>query len=409
MSEETTTNESEETKVEETTQEVKFTITPEFEEKVEEGVAKALEAREAARKQVYFHGTQESQAELDSKEKSAEAYEFLRDAAKGMDARTSEVIKRVHSSREKAITGGVDANGGFLVPEVFETDIRASFDSYSELISDSNVINVNKPGRIFNLNELVTRVSTFRTSEDSWAGLTASTPTFSEPQIGIDGYGGAVTIFDNFIEDAELDIMPNLARQFGESLARNFQTTLATRIVTASGVVSRGIFVAGNGMTTVSQATTSSGYTAVGAQDIENMYFTAINVDHYQDANKEGKFYMSPLAYRSLRANVRQANDQDYLSLFDPVAMTFLGRPIVLLNLAPTPATTVSNPYIVYGNLSRIVNVVRKRGMTMKINTQGTSLDGVNLNYQLGRELVVSERIGHQLTEVASGVQLVTA
>jgi HK97 family phage major capsid protein len=112
---------------------------------------------------------------------------------------------------------------------------------------------------------------------------------------------------------------------------------------------------------------------------------------------------------QALRSNIRSATaDRDYLSVFDTAQMSMLGRPVVMTNQAPVPTVTTSAPIALYGNLNRHLKIRRKRGMTVKVNDSGTSLSGRNLNYQLGRELVFSQRIGHQLVLVDGMVHLVT-
>lgn len=389
-------------------QEASVTITPELVAKIEDSVKKAVSDLKEAKKDFVFHGSKSSEVEFKKAEAKELAVKFVKDIAQGRDFNTSESIKTVHETRMKGINGGVDANGGFLVPEVFETDIFATFDNYNEILQDANIVTFNRPGRVFNLNELSTRVTAYFTDENS-TGVTGSTPTFTEPQIAIYDVLGACDITEDFMEDTEADIMSNLALQFGEAHAQKIQSRLIDETVTVSGVVMKGIFTKGNGATTVTQATTASGYTAIKAGDIENLYFNAIAIDNFQAANKNGKFYMDPLTLKALRDNIRAAaTENDYLTIFNTAEMTLLGRPVVLTNQAPTPATTVSDPYVLYADLSKHLQIRRKRGLTMKINTQGTSLSGRNLNYQLGRELVVTQRIGHCLTLTRGMVHLVT-
>jgi HK97 family phage major capsid protein len=388
--------------------EVKLEITSDVVERIEESVAKSVEAAMAAKKEFRFHGSKESETKAKALDAKATANLFIKHIAQGRDAWNSEVIHGVHANRSKTITGGVDANGGFLIPTVFETNIEATFDTYSEIIGDADIISFDRPGRVVSLNELVTRVTGFSGVGEDYA-MTASTPTYSEPQVAVRNYGGATDITEDFMEDTETDIMSNLSRQYGEEMAKILQADLISGVVT-NGITASGIFEKGMGATTVAQATTASGYTVVTPQDLENVYFTAIAIDHFQNANKDGKFYMDPATLQALRSNIRVSTaGKDDISIFDPVEMTILGRPIVMTNQAPTPATTVSDPYVLYGNLGAHLKIARKRGMTMKINTSGTSLGGRNLNYQLGRELVVTQRIGFQTILKNGLVQLVTA
>jgi HK97 family phage major capsid protein len=389
--------------------EIAVTLTKEVAEKIEEMFQKAIEKRDEAQKQFRFHGSKETELKATKAEKRADAAEFIRAVARGdvnkavefSDARLkklqldrSEIIDR--NIYTKAISSGGSAGSEFLVPEVFEADILETFDTYDEIISDADVRDFNRPGNIFNLNELDTRVVVWPSDENA-TGMTASQPTYSEPQIGLTDWLGSTTITLDFLEDTEVDIMSDLSRQFGEEMAKKIQARLINGDVTVSGVVTKGVLNT-PGLNEVLIANTTGGFTTVTANDIENAFFDAISVDHFQRENQNGTWYMNAVTLYNLRKNIRSSSsDRDYLSIFDPVKMTLMGRPLKLTNQFPTPTTTTSDPFVLYGNLRNHLKIRRKRGITMKVNDQGTTRDGRNLNYQLGRELVVSQRIGHQV------------
>ena len=392
----------------ETTEEVKVTLTKEFKEAIDESVAKVAEAYEKKQKKFRFHGGQEAEAELTEVEKAKEVVTFIKAVTHNDHKSAAEIHnRRAAALGQKAISIAGAAGSDYLVPTVFETDILESFDSYDEVISNSDVKNFNKPGNVFSLNELDTRTVVFYSDEDS-TGLTSSQPTYSEPQIAIDDLIGSTDITLDFMEDQEVDIMSDLARQYGEGMAQLLQARLITGNVTKSAVITKGLLVV-SGTNDVAIGDSTGGFSSISADDIENAYFSAIAIDHFQNANKTGKWYMSPVTLQKLRANIRTAaSGNDILDIFNPVEMQLLGRPVVLSNQFSTPATTVSNPFIVYGDLKRHVKIRRKRGLTMKVNDSGTTAAGRNLNYQLGRELVVSQRIGHQIVLQQGLTRLVT-
>src|SRR5690606_9230229 len=134
-----------------------------------------------------------------------------------------------------------DGTGGFLVPEIFETEILSTFDSYSEIINDADVKTTNKPGNVFNFNELSTKVTVFFVDENG-TGLTSSTPTYTEPQLAIADLLGSTTITQDFLEDTEVDIMADLSKLYGEQMAKAYQARMINGNVTVSGVVTKGIF-----------------------------------------------------------------------------------------------------------------------------------------------------------------------
>ena len=378
-------------------------ITKELAERLDEGLAKIREEFVNKQKAFNFHGTDKSEQEMNRVATKKDAIEFIRAVARGDVNKAAEIhnaraphISESYMIDTKTITNAGSAGSEFLVPTVFETEIYASFDTYDEIISAADVRDYNKPGYIFKLNELDTRVTAFYSDEDS-TGLTSSQPSYSEPVIAVYDIIGATDMTQDFLEDTEVDIMSNLSKQFGEIFAQKVQARLINGDYTTSGIVTKGIFNA-TGITEVLTANPTSGYSGISAQDIENVYFTAISTDHFQNANKNGSFYMNGLTLQKLRQNIRlTTTNKDTLSIFDQIQMQLLSRPLVLTNQAPTPATTVSDPFVIYGNLREHLKIRRKRGITMKVNDSGTSRSGRNLNYQFGRELVVSQRIGHQV------------
>lgn len=398
--------------------EVKVTLTPEVVEKIEEAYRKGLEDLKSSQKEFRFHGTESTKLKATKAEKRAEVAEFIRavarkDVAKAMELSDKRSKSLMLDTRElverniatKAITSAGSAGSDYLVPEVFETEIYGAFDNYDEIISDADVRTFNRPGNIFSLNELDTKVKVWASDENA-TGMTASQPTYSEPQIALTDWIGSTTITLDFLQDTEVDIMADLTRQFGEQMAYAVQNRLINGDVTVSGVVTKGLLVA-SGTNEVLIANPTSGFSAISANDIENAYFDAISIDGFQRTNQAGTWYMNGVTLYNLRKNIRAATgDRDYLSLFDPAAMTLMGRPLKLVNLFPTPATTVSDPFIAYGKLSEHLKIRRKSGITMKVNDQGTTRDGRNLNYQLGRELVVTQRIGHQVV-LAEGLTII--
>lgn len=403
----------------EVNQEVSVVLTKELVEKIEESAVRAAEKVKEAQKSFRFHGSSESEKELDLAEQKQKATQFVRAVARG-DHETAvgisdERAKTLNFGHKDFIEAGVTtkaissagaAGSNYLVPIVFENEIYGTFDSYSEIIRDADVRDFNKPGSSFSLNEIDTRVVVWAADEDA-TGMTASQPTYSEPRIGLTDWMGSTDITLDFLEDTEVDIMSDLSKQYGEQMAKKIQARFINGDVTVSGVVTKGL-INTSGLNEVLIANTTGGYSTVIASDIENAYFSAIAIDSFQEANLDGKWYMHPATLQKLRANVRATTTaQDEISVFDPYKMTLLGRPVVFTNLMPTPATTTSDPFILYGNLRNHLVIRRKRGMTMKLNNMGTSRSGRNLNYQLGQELVVSQRIGHQIV-LAEGLTIIS-
>lgn len=393
--------------------ETKIKIDGEFVERLEENIAKGFEKVEASMKKFSFHGSEKDNAEVKAAMSERDQLLFVKAVATG----NHDVASKMSADRAKTLNVTTDANGGYLVPDVFETEVYATFDGYSEIIRDADVQNFNRPGNTFKLNELDARVTAFWVDENS-TGLTASTPSYSEPTIATRDLIASVDWTQDFQEDNETNILQSLTQQIGEEFANKVQAYFISSTATVSGVYQPGLMTYQG---TVSASTvngyirdfeigaTATGYTGIAANDLETLYYNAISIDHFQDANKDGKFYLNGLTMLNLRKNIRAAtNDRDYITVFDPVNQSILGRPIVVTNQMPVPATTTSNPFVLYGNLNRHLKVRRKRGLTLKVNTMGTSASGRQLNYQLGSELVASQRIGFAIVLPEGLTRLVT-
>jgi HK97 family phage major capsid protein len=397
-------NEPEAKKIETPENEVKIEITEEFAARLDESVAKQFEKYKAEMKKFSFHGGEKNKSKVEEAEDRLKSMEFIKAVATG----DNQAAKAVHIERAKALNITGNETGGYLVPQIFETDILASFDGYSEIIRDCDVKSFNKPGNIFNLNELDTRVSVFFVDENG-AGITSTTPSFTAPQIAIFDMLGSTDLTQDFLEDQENDdIMGNLSKQYGEVMAQKMEERLINGDFTQSGVVTKGLFKV-TGTNDVAILATASGYSGIIHKDLVAAYFSAISIAHYQDSNQNGKYYMHGLALEDVYNNLFDNSAGNFFTNpYETALMKINGRPVSITNQAPTPATTVSNPFVLYGNLNKHVKIRRKRGITMKINDQGTTAAGRNLNYQLGRELVVSQRIGFQIVEKSGLTRLVT-
>lgn len=371
--------------------EAKVVLTKEINEMIEESVRKGMETLKEKQKAFRFHGSAASEREAVMAEKKADAALFIKSLATGDMA----YAQQLHDQRAKALNVGNDATGGYLVPDIHETEILATYDSYSQIIADADVQMYNKPGNVFKLNELDTRVLVFASDENS-TGLTGSTPSFSEPSIGITDWIGSTDITLDMLEDTEADLMTAINRMYTEQFAKALQARLINGDATVSGVVTKGIFNAAN-TNTVDIAATASGYTGLTFGDLRNAYYSAVSIASFQDSNSDGKFYMNALAYQAAEDNLIAGSSNYFLDPRGAATFKALGRDVVVTNLAPIPTTTTSNPFVVYGNLKRHLKIRIKRGMTMKVNENGTSASGRNMNYQPGRELVVTQRVGHQV------------
>jgi len=71
-------------------------------------------------------------------------------------------------------------------------------------------------------------------------------------------------------------------------------------------------------------------------------------------------------------------------------------------------STATATKFVVYGDLSKHLIIGDRRALRMKINTSGTSAEGINLNSYDGSELVLTKRTAQVIANPTGIVTLAT-
>lgn len=365
-------------------------------QELEESLAKTFENWEKNRKKFNLSQNKTDELSLKSAEVKLNEVKFINAVYNGDKGKINEMV----SDRAKALRESSDAAGGYLVPTTFEARVFEAFDDFSEIVSNADIVPMTSKTQ--KLNELVAKVQVYKTAELGQA--TASQPTFGEPVLTTEKYMGSTTMSEELIEDSEVDIITSLSRQYAEQLAYKLQDSLVNSVVSGS----EGILVV-SGVSSVALITTGS-YANTNWDDL-----AAMQVKLFKSWNKSevktAKYYMSMDTYQTIRTR-KAAGDGNYFLMpqvptKDMPAMAW-GSPIVVLNEFPSPTVT-SSKFVVYSDLSKHLVVGRRRPLRIKVNTQGTSADGTNLNTQDARELVMTARFAQVTVNEAGIVVLATS
>lgn len=361
---------------------------------LKEMFAKELENVKTYQKKFNLTNTETSKAKLKSAEAKINEIKFINAVAFGRDSEARELV----ADRAKALNEATNASGGYLVPTTFETRVFEAVDEYSEIISNADVVTMTTDTQ--NLNSVITKVTVKKTAE--LGVITASNPTFGEPVLQAEKYTGSTTMSEELLEDAEIDVLNRVAAMFGEELAYQLQNSLVNSAISGS----EGLLVV-SGVQTVSMVVGGS-YTNTRYADLRTMKWQLIGTDKYKAEGMRGKFYMAPETWDSYLKNMSSnATGNFFVDPFNGTPMKADSQDVVVLNEFPTPTVTGSK-FVLYGDLRKHLVIGKRRAMRLKVNTSGTTQDGINLNNQDARELVMAARFAQVVVLPGGLVTLVT-
>lgn len=372
-------------------------------ELVDEGTKKALADSKQFHRKANFTGREEDQEKAKKQDAIVNVFKFF-NAAKNNDAKTAQAIAeqswinkmgQEKFMRFKALNEASGAAGGFLVPVEFEAEVIKSMDDFSEIRRDARVVKMNTLTK--DLNTLLTKVTVAKKAEMDH--ITGSQPTFGEPILTAEMYVGSTTMSEELEEDSEINVMSELAAEYGEQFAYAEQESFLNSSVSGS-----------EGILQISGVRTLNLITGAGFDDISFDDLAAMQADIGGNYNKgeakRGSFYMGWDSYNELRTSKPTGGDGHYFVMpnvptEDAPAMAW-GRPVVILNEFASP-TGAGTKIAFFADLKRHFVIGDRRGLEMKINTSGTAADGTNLNRSLASELVVSKRTA-QLVTLPGGI-----
>jgi len=369
---------------------VKISITK---EELADAVAKAVEGERKYAKKFAFTGSASDEKSAKKAETALKLVKFV-NAVSRNDRNT---INEIVGDRAKAMNETTSADGGYLVPIEFEKGVMAMMSDYNELRRYARVVQMTS--NVMKLNTLVSKVSVAKVGE--LAAITASWPTYGEPVLTAEKYAGSTTLSSEIEEDAETDVIANLQMQFAEQFAYAEQNSLVNSSVAGSvGLLKH------SGVTPISLITGTT-FSKLTFDDLSAMQKALFAVNKTEAQN--GVFVMSFTAYDILRT-LKSSGSGDYLLPSVPTEdapARIWGRPVVVINEMPT-STATATKFVVYGDLSKHLIIGDRRALRMKINTSGTSAEGINLNSYDGSELVLTKRTAQVIANPTGIVTLAT-
>lgn len=360
----------------------------ELAEVIAETSAKMAEKTAKAEKKFVLTNSAVDSKKLEAKKAIQEELKFI----KSVYSNDRNTIEEIVGSRAKALNEGTGADGGYLVPATFEQRIFMTLDDFSEIIKNANVVRMTS--NVQKLNEVSTKVTAYKITE--LGKITGSYPTYSEPVLTTEKYGGSTDMSEELLEDAEVDVLNNLATQFGEQIAYKLQDSLINSVVSNS----EGLLQV-SGVTAFAMATTGT-YANVQYEDLKKMKYTLMAINGYKAEAMNGKYYMNPATWDAYISNTYENTNNLFVNPFEGVPLKVESQDVILLNEIAAPTVTASK-FVIYSDLSKHLVIGERRALRMKVNTQGTSYSGVNLNYQDAREMVVTARFA-QVTVLENGI-----
>lgn len=333
-------------------------------EMIEEVVAKYFENQSSREKKFNLTGSAVDEAVAKEGSKWGTTIKFL-NALKDGDR---SVLNTVSNERSKVLNETTGNQGGFLVPEEFETSIVEYINDFSEIRRNATVLPMRSD--VKRLNSLATRVNAFY--ENELGSSTYSESTFGEPVLTARRLSGLTSLSEELLMDTEIAIVQNLAQQFGEAMAQREQTEFATGTVSGSEGL---LVVSGTTGIALTSGTTFNGLTW---DDLGRMQTALFNVSKAEA--KTAKFYMSMPVYQILRT-LKSTGDGNYFNLpivpaQDQPAMAW-GREIVVLNEFPT-VTATATKFVVFSDLRNHAFIGDRMGIRLDIAREAT-VGGVNM------------------------------
>lgn len=343
---------------------------------VEKAVEAKLEEKGIGAMHKKIFGASEDVKDLEGKEKCAR---FV----KALFAKDREVLTALSS---KAMTGGTAADGGYLVPDEFRSEVIRLVEDFGIVRKMARVIPMKRD--TLNLPKVSASVTV------SWPGEatagTASQPTLAQVQLLAKTLVGLTPMSNELLEDADVDVVALLVELFAEAIAGEED--------------GQGLVGTGSPFTGVIAAAGTTVVTMAAGKDT----FAEADLDDYRDLISQVKstvlsgsaFFM----HRSVWGLVQKLkeNSQHVGAFQNPIVSTnapqgvgvagyLWGYPVYLSDKMPS-VTAISTKFVIFGNL-RYLYLGDRKQVTMSVS-QDATIGAFNL-FEMNMSAVrVTERIG---------------
>lgn len=328
-------------------------------ETVEKGVVERLKADpDFLRKEVFGQDTKtiSDNKLLESKQKAAD------------------FIKAVYAkdlAKVKSLSEGTDADGGYMVPEYFMSEVIRLIPVYGVARKDARVITVNGLTTHFPTADAVTA---YRVGEK--AAITASKPTIGQVTLTVKKIGVMVPMTNELLADANVNTVDLIIRLVAEAFAK-YEDEWAFLGKTAG----EGIFQDTN----VALLTLDSGKNTYAEVDFDDLLSAMAKLD--ESALSGAKWYMSFSVFNALRKLKYASGTASYI-LQEPGAgqpATIWNIPVEFVKVLPktSDSNQASTKFIALANLQHML-IADRSSMEIKISEEATVTDsdgstGINL------------------------------
>lgn len=275
----------------------------------------------------------------------------------------------------KSLTEGTNANGGFLVPEEFASEVNRVVEDYGLIAKLSRKFPMNTD--TLNVPRLASSVTIYYAGETG-AG-TASQPVFENVQLLSKTAIGLTPMSNELLADANVSVVDLLIELFAEAIAGDLDL---------QGLVGSGTFtgiLADTGVTIVQPSAGNSTFTLCST--VDNMRDLIANVKPW---SLQGAGYIMHRTIWALLQKQKASTAGDYIAgsanpILTGSAMqgfptaqvgVLWGYPVYLSDKMPS-ATAVSTKYVIFGNLKHVYIGMRQE-MAVSISSEGV-IGGVSL------------------------------
>lgn len=274
-----------------------------------------------------------------------------------------------------AMTEGVDADGGFIVPVSYQKTVVEKLNELSATRSISTVIGTESTRNIPTEGD----APTFAWIDESGAyGETKS--TFGNKQIGAYKLGGIIKVSEELLQDKMIDFDSYMARQ----IARGIDKAEAPAFATGNGTLKP----TGYSVTApVGASSTTAAVAAVTGDEIIDIFY-----DLKAEYRKNASWRMTDKTEKAISKLKNTNGDYIFDQGLDSMGRsTIKGRPIVIDN--SMPELGAGNKFIVFGDFSYF-QIGDRGGMSIQRLNElyaGTGMVGFKVHKRVDAKVIIEE------------------
>lgn len=349
-------------KTEVTEPETKTLTMEELNELVAKGIDEYVKAHpELTRKEV-FGG--ETKAQEPSKEaKQAKIKSFLEAVfTKDLEAIKSHYSdKDVEFYKQRGLSAGTDADGGFLVPDEFRMEILRLIEQYGVARRECTVVGMKSD--TLHLPSLSSSVSVAWPNEG--AAITSSKFQLARVTLTAKKMAGLTPMTSELLDDADVDVIQLLVTLFAEAIAKEEDA----QVLKGTGSPFTGVLNHASA-NIVTMAATKTNFNQITADDLLSL------IDAVSAAAEVGaKFYF----HKNILTHIRKLKDSQGNYIWSAPANgapgTIWGYEYVTTDVMPSQAQTgVSTKFVAFGNLKHAILGDRK-AVSIKVAEEATVKD----------------------------------